>query len=389
MSRTSAARSWVAAAGTAALAAAAISGCATPPPARPIPVTAVYPGTGTPYIAEVGAGRFEPEERTVKILVTRAEPEGAPDTGGKLGPVLDESSTDYQQARTLAMFAQFTIHRQLEIPPNFGLHIVIFPMTEDRSAQLRTEISSTYGFAIGVPSIGGSITPRHQSLFLYQLVLRYLEMYMTTPGVSHGAEIMHRDERNRWVADGFCSLAGMTALRLALRYTSRPKGGAGAGTVESVGAGKGADGGPGPLDGESASWDTRFIDLAPVSYVEILRDALKNGRTELNLAETVGVESMPTASLIRERAIRIAAAEYLCYRWYEGARRAKIAHPLKELLRGLRGFVKGPTYEELTGWMQRVSGVNVAVEARRVLLSEVLEYHRHNWATLGWKAQQP
>jgi hypothetical protein len=51
-------------------------------------------------------------------------------------------------------------------------------MTEDRSAQLRTEISSTYGFAIGVPSIGGSITPRHQSLFLYQLVLRYLEMYI-------------------------------------------------------------------------------------------------------------------------------------------------------------------------------------------------------------------
>jgi hypothetical protein len=169
----------------------------------------------------------------------------------------------------------------------------------------------------------------------------------------------------------------MTALRLALRHTSRPKGAAG------------ADGGSGPLGGESASWDARFIDLAPVSYVEILRDALKNGRTELNLAETGGVESMPTAALIRERAIRIAAAEYLCQRWYEGARRAKIAHPLSELLRGLRGFVKGPTYEELTGWMQRVSGVNVAVEARRVLLSEVLEYHRTNWATLGWKAQQP
>src|SRR5262245_45396517 len=108
MNRRSAARPWVAAGGMAVLAAAVLSGCSTPPPAAPIPVTAVYPGTGTPYVVEVGAERFAPEERTQKIFVTRAEPEGAPMANGKLGPMLDPSGKDYHQARMLAAFAQLT-----------------------------------------------------------------------------------------------------------------------------------------------------------------------------------------------------------------------------------------------------------------------------------------
>lgn len=81
---------------------------------------------------------------------------------------------------------------------------------------------------------------------------------------------------------------------------------------------------------------------------------------------------------------RYAAAEYLCYLWYQAARGRGHERPIAEFVTWLRGYPKGPRHSQVLNWLHETSGVDMKEYSKRVPIQEVLEYHRKRWLNRGW-----
>ncbi len=317
--------------------------CSSVPPARPVEVTLTYagPGADAPRVLEARVGSIAAPGRSQLVNVGRAT--GAP------GPIQiaapGESERDAKQAHHLARIAQWIVQRELGIHHGLGLAIIIFPLPAPHACRVTTELSPDLGLALGVPSIDGSIPGEQATTFLFGAVHRCVKLYLTNPEFA-GASLTRRSPENLWIEEGLAGITGLRALAAALKEK----------------------------DAE---------DLAPVSYVKPLDDALKKGVPDVRLAGWAPEES--DAPPREEAILRHAAAMYLCHRWYVAAQRRGVAKPIASLLEHLRGSRLGPTYAEVTDWMRRVSALDVALEARSLPLEEVRKYHEAAWRTMGWK----
>lgn len=285
-------------------------------------------------------GRLPARDRSPRILLGRAGP------GSDVLDLVGSDSLnalDEKQAYRLGGIAQWTLIRELGIADSLGLTLVLFPLQNLEACVLEAEMPLEEGIAFGIPSQDGQIQKTHASGFLYGLVYFYASTYLTNAALGE-IQLTYRDERAEWIVDGASRLLATIAFLHALR------------------------------DRERAT------EFASLSFVPALEAERQRGTETISLIDATTGETSAGPSL----ALRQATAELLVFRWYTAARKNDLDHPIAHLVKWARGQPLGPTYEELTEWMRKVSGVNVADEAKSTPLELVIAYHKSNWLNLGW-----
>ncbi len=323
-----------------------LTSCASPP-APPHPITTALGFGGAdgsePYKITLGRDAIS-RERSSKILV------------GRSGVVPVELHTvdsepkrpkDEEQAHRLAGIAQWTIARELGIPADLGLTVIVCPVPELRTTRIEADLPAESGMAFGVPSVGGEIQKEHASSFVFGLTHEYVEHFLTDSHVG-GLHMVARDPQCQWIADGIAGIVATKALAAALHDKQA------------------------------------IVELSPIGYVALLENEIAKGRKTVALSTDINVQERLTGT---DRIVRQAAAEYICFRWFAGALKRGIERPVAALVAMLRDLPYGPGYEDLAEWMQKTSGNNVAKEAESVSLEAVYNYHRANWLSLGWKKE--
>ena len=322
------------------------SSCASP--TTPYPITTALgfggPQESEPYHIVFGRDAIV-RERGSQILVGRSGT--VPIELHGVDPEA-EAPRDEKQAHRLAGIAQWTIVTELGISDQLGLTVIVCPVPDLRATRIDAELPAASGMAFGVPSIAGEIHKEHASSFVFGLTHEYVEHFLTDPYVE-GLRLVHRDPRCQWIADGIAGIVATKALAASLRDKQA------------------------------------LVELAPVGYIAITEGELAQGRKEVRLGDKSDSEAGLSG---RERIVRQAVAEYLCFRWYTGAQKRGHARPISALIPVLKELPYGPTYETMGDWMRRTSGVDPTKEAESVSLEAVHAYHRANWLNLGWKVEQ-
>lgn len=312
--------------------------CASPDPGPRLATRLVYPGTPNGPLASIAlAGRVPSRERSARILVGRMASAGTVDLldVGEGGPL------DARQARRIAAVSQWTITRELGIPATLGLTVVLVPAEQGAGLRIEADLPASEGMAFGAPTREGRLPAADASRLLFALVFTYVKSALTEPAVA-GCALTRRDPRCQWVAEGVAGLVATLAMAGALR------------------------------DKEP------IIELEPLGYHEELERLRPTLPSTLRLVD-------PPAGGASEGLARQAAAEYLCSLWYAAAKKRGEKQPLAKLVAFTRAIPFGPTYEDLTAWLQNTSGIRFGAQGDEVPLDLVTRFHRENWLQLGWK----
>ena len=131
---------------------ACLASCAAPTTPHPITTALGFGGANSSEPQRISLGRDAiARERGPKILVGRS---GVVPV--ELHPVdpASKSPKDEQQAHRLAGIAQWTIVRELGIPDNLGLAIVVCPVPDLRTTYIDVNLPAESGMAFGVRQCG-------------------------------------------------------------------------------------------------------------------------------------------------------------------------------------------------------------------------------------------
>jgi hypothetical protein len=325
------------------MAAVASAGCSATP-TSPIPITLRFggPGADAPLQLEP-RGPIDAPSKSDVVLVAHVKPGGVP--GDAIVPQEpEETDAVGRAAQRMAWIAQWVIQKELGITDGLGFIVILFPIEEYHACIATSSLPPEIGVAAGLPTVKDTIAARHATAFLYELVHWYVGTYFSNPNLGR-CNFLHRSPENRWIADGMASLVAVRAISAALKEN---------------------------------------FDLAPMSYIEAIEAAQRENLRDVKVS---GWTHAPTEEEPRSEALlRRAAAEYVCVRWYAAARRKGVERPIAELVKRVEGREAGPSYEEITDWMRRVSGFDVSKLADAVPIEEVARYHKTAWSAMGWKA---
>ena len=319
-----------------------------------VTLVVTYPGPRRGEIDRPTSSWFEyPERPSDEPLVTRMTGREGTAVFRRPDPKREDETTATRLAGLVARTVQSAFG--FDRPPE--VHTVLFPIESFRGCRFTLRTPLGQGVAVGIPAVDGRIDERHAATFAWLLTHELTEGLLMFPYLGADCRLYRNDRRNRWIGDGAAEFLATRVCDLARR---------------------------------------EGISLPP-PHNDVLRigSSLRRGRSSVSLSDWRVILTRNDASdrEVRQSAIeqdprtrflRYVAAEYLFDTWHDHAsqRLSEDAFPL--FVRWLRQFENGPTYEELTSWLSKTSGLDVAELAESVNLKAVLRYHVDKWRAMGW-----
>ena len=207
--------------------------------------------------------------------------------------------------------------------------------------------SAVMEWADGVVNIdiyaGSRVNAWHLITFIYHLTHELTEWTLSVESL-HGGSIYYKDLSNRTIVEG---IANFMATRAFIRARNNGF----------------------PI------LDKPILGMDHPNAV-VLKTSLNHGIETVQLTGwklSLDTEVNERNSLLLS--VRYACSEYLVAQWVEAAKRRGIERPLRALWEWLSAH-PGPTYDELTGWMERCSGLPVRKMAEAVSVREAYEYYK-------------
>jgi hypothetical protein len=190
------------------------------------------------------------------------------------------------------------------------------------------------GIAFGIPIHHAQLSPATADFLLSSLAHEYSEALLIFPDVLD-CRLYRNSRYNRWVGDGLAELVTTLARRRAQQ-----------------------SGFPIPRQEQD---------------LQILRDLLSAGQQTVDLSIWAAQDrDSPSPGLVIEQSVaHYAAAEYLCWLWYQRALEKSEA-PIADLVAWMHG--RPPSKKELVAWMQRSSGLNIESMLDAISLQDTLVY---------------
>jgi hypothetical protein len=218
---------------------------------------------------------------------------------------------------------------------NPALYVLLFPVSRMGAFRIKVPLSLKPGMTVGVPTQNGELNLRHSFALLYLMVHESTEMFMVYPAIGDGARL-YGDSQNRWVGEGMANLMSAVAIDRAVQ---------------------------------------KDLKIADCGYPKSLLAKYKKGHGLIKLKGWL--PGQPNNG-------RYAAAEYLCYLWYQAAREQGHDKPIVEFVAWIQSFSAGPRHSQVLAWLQKTSGIDIKQYAEGVPIDEVLRYHTERWSDRGW-----
>ena len=265
-------------------------------------------------------------------LIGRVEEKNEPIIIGKP----NQEKSDEVLAFQLAEIAYEVLQDEVGIEKPF-LYVLLFPVERLSACRVKVPLVSRPGFSIGIPVSDDQLNPKHAYALIHLMVHEATEAFMVYRNIGYGTNLYSGDIRNRWIGDGMANLAASFAIDQAAQ---------------------------------------EGLNIASVGYPKNLLQMYEKGR------KTLSVNNWQYGEPGKGR---YAASEYLCYRWYEAARKQNHEHPIVEFVIWVRKFPKGPRHDQVLAWLERTSGIDLAHEIKGIPIDEILQYKNKRWKDRGWE----